>query len=408
MTRSVIESPTTSALRLPTETTRKSPAGAQVIRVVTTFEEFLELEQTWNRVLAQADISHPFLEHSWVRTWLECFGQNSLLRIVVVNSGSETVAIAPLILTHIRMWGIPARQLGLPYNDHVPRADFIVARGYEDAYEAILNYLRRSREWDVIQLCQLPADSETLAQLLARAPEQNCRTGLWVSGASPCVALESQWMEYYEGLPAKHKSNLRNRFKRLGQLGPVEMETVTQEGQVPDALAQGLELEAAAWKRGEGTAITCDRDITRFYATFAQRAANLGWLRLNFLRAGSDRIAFDYSLSYRNQIFLLKLGYNPEFSAYSPSNLLLSLALQDAFGRGYSRYDFLGDQADWKKCWTKASAAQVWLFLFPNTFKGRLLHLVKFQLIPMLRRHSPGSLRALVVRAKARLSERSR
>jgi hypothetical protein len=73
-----------------------------------------------------------------------------------------------------------------------------------------------------------------------------------------------------------------------------------------------------------GTAIACDPDITRFYVTYALRAADRGWLRLHFLRAGSARVAFDYSLSFANRIFLLKLGYDPAFAPFSPSNLLLS------------------------------------------------------------------------------------
>ena len=38
------------------------------------------------------------------------------------------MAIAPLILTPIRMWGIKVRRLGFFYNAHVPRADFLIAQ----------------------------------------------------------------------------------------------------------------------------------------------------------------------------------------------------------------------------------------------------------------------------------------
>src|SRR3954467_14337848 len=128
MTVSVIDTLNVPTLDRPSEIGREDTTGRQLVRVLTTFEDFLDLEPAWNRVLADADIPHPFMEHSWVRTWLECFGQKSLLRVVVVSSGSQPIAIAPLILTAVRMWGMPVRQLGLPYNDHVPRADFIVAR----------------------------------------------------------------------------------------------------------------------------------------------------------------------------------------------------------------------------------------------------------------------------------------
>ena len=66
----------------------------------------------------------------------------------------------------------------------------------------------------------------------------------------------------------------------------------------------GLRLEAAAWKGKARTAISCDADVARFYSTLAQRAAERGWMRLHFLQA-PQRVAFDYSLAYRNRIQLL-------------------------------------------------------------------------------------------------------
>jgi hypothetical protein len=169
------------------------------------------------------------------------------------------------------------------------------------------------------------------------------------------------------------------------------VETVTAEERLAEALDSGLRLEEAAWKRDAGTSISCDPQVQRFYVTFALRAAERHWLRLNFLRAGDRRVAFDYSLDYKNQIFLMKLGYDPAFSAYSPSNLLLSMALERAFEQGLEKYDFLGENADWKRCWAKESTPNSWLFVFASTAKGRWLHFVKFGLIPWWKKNRIGS-----------------
>jgi CelD/BcsL family acetyltransferase involved in cellulose biosynthesis len=117
----------------------------------------------------------------------------------------------------------------------------------------------------------------------------------------------------------------------------------------------------------------------------AYLAAEKNWLRLNFLKAGTRRVAFAYSLAYKQQVFLLKLGYDPAFSAYSPSNLLLSMTLEGAFEQGLEKYDFLGENADWKRCWTKDATSNYWLFVFADNFKGRWLHRLKFRLIPWLK-----------------------
>jgi CelD/BcsL family acetyltransferase involved in cellulose biosynthesis len=375
------------------------------VHAITSLTELANLEPIWNDLLEKADIDHPFLEYLWIRTWLECFGTGSTLRILLVTAADEPIAIAPLILTTVRLHGIRVRRLGFPYNSHVPRAGFIVARGRDEAYPAIWKHLSENRDWDLIQLCQLPESSATLKRLRILASWDNFRTEVWQSGASFYIPLAEGWDKYYAGLATKHKSNLRNRFKRLNQSGSSGMETVSSRDAVAEALEEGLHLEEAAWKREAGTAISCDRDISAFYLKFAECAADRGWLRLNFLRSGSAHIAFDYSLQYRNRTFLLKLGYDPAYAQLSPSNLLLSLALQDAFDRGCTTYDFLGEEADWKRCWADQSQPNLWLFIFSHSFKGWLLHLIKFRFIPALKKDSLQPFRGFAQRFAGRLTK---
>jgi CelD/BcsL family acetyltransferase involved in cellulose biosynthesis len=369
---------------------RETTARDVRVETVFSYQEFLDMEPAWNELVDSAGVDHPFLEHMWLRTWWECFGAGSELHILVVKEDHEIIAIAPLILTRVRMLGMTVRRLGFFYNAHVPRADFIIsrqsARRSEDAYRAIWNHLLSAGgSWDLLQLCQLPGGSRTLDEIKGLASEGGSPTGVWLPGESPFVALDTSWDQYYANLAAKHRSNLRNRLKRLGQTGPVSVETVIQEEALPDALGEGFRLEELAWKGEAGTAISCDANLRKFYETFARRAAAKNWLRLSFLQTGGQRIAFDYSLAYRDQIFLLKHGYDPEFSAYSPSNLLVSMILETAFEKGVAKYDFLGENAPWKTSWTKTSKPNYWLFVFSRSLKGRCLHSLKFRIVPWIK-----------------------
>lgn len=371
-------------------TVLESPAATKVqaeirVETVTDYASFMDLEPVWKDVLARASVDHPFLEFDWVRTWWECFGAGSDLHILVVKSGERTIAIAPLIVTPIRMWGIKVRRLGFFYNAHVPRAEFIVAERPEEAYRAIWSYLARDRGWDLLQLCQLPDGCATLEELSRLAGAGGYCTGLWESDASPYVPVDSSWGEYFDGLATKHRSNLRNRFKRLKAIGPVEVETMRSKEELAEGMIAGLQLEAAAWKGEAKTAISCDPAISRFYSTVAGRAAERGWIRLHFLRAGDTRIAFDFSLVYKDRVHLLKLGYDPGYSHLSPSNLLLCLVLQGAFERVMAEYEFLGANAEWKRCWAKHVKRHYWLFVFRGSMKGRVLHFLKFRVIPLLK-----------------------
>jgi CelD/BcsL family acetyltransferase involved in cellulose biosynthesis len=372
------------------------------VETISDYQEFLRLEPVWNEVAEAAGLDHPFLEHAWIRTWWECFGAGSTLQILVLKAGDQAIAIAPLILTPVRMWGIKVRRLGFFYNAHVPRADFIVTERPEEAYRAIWSHLFHRCSWDLLQLCQLREGSQTLGAIPRLAADDSCPTGAWPSSASPYLPLSTSWGKYFDGLSAKHRSNLRNRLKRLKGMGPLEMEAITSDEKLDDALEAGLRLEAAGWKGKSRTAISCDPDTSRFYSTLAQRAADRGWLRLNFLHAGSKRIAFDYCLSYKNRIYRLKSGYDPSYARYSPSNLLFCSNLRNAFEQGLTEYDFLGAADGWKLKWAKQTKPHYWLYVFSGTFKGHLLYRIKFQLVPWFKRAGFDRLRNFVSQITAR------
>ena len=59
-------------------------------------------------------------------------------------------------------------------------------------------------------------------------------------------------------------------------------------------------------------------------------------------------------------------------------------------------YDFLGGSEEWKLKWSKQTRPHYWLFVFSRTFKGRLLHLIKFRLVPLFKRAGLHRLRNFV------------
>src|SRR5262249_34991104 len=133
-------------------------------------------------------------------------------------------------------------------------------------------------------------------------------------------------------------------------------------------------IEAAAWKGRAGTAIVCRRDTEEFYRRIALRAAERGWLRLHFLRVGGRRGAFEYGLQYAKRVYILKLGYDPEYARYAPQHLLSGMVIRDAIERGLSEYDFLGENDAWKQDWTDTVREHCWLYILRPELHLRLVH----------------------------------
>ena len=126
--------------------------------------------------------------------------------------------------------------------------------------------------------------------------------------------------------------------------------------------------------------------MSRFYTLLTENAGQCPWLRLLFLSVGGTRIATSLAAIYRGRLFLIKTGYDAAYAKCSPFKLLTYFAVRHAHETGLREVDFLGDNEPWKLEWTTAARAHHWLFVFSGTPRARLLHPIKFQVVPAIKR----------------------
>ena len=353
--------------------------------VVTDDETFARLQPEWNDAARRAHAS-PFLLHEWFRTWWDCFSTGHRLHVVIARDRDGIVGIAPMMVEQVHMYGLTVRRLDLLHNDHTPRADWIVDRSAPSAYAALWNALHETRgQWDLLQLSRLPNDSPTIPAITGLAQCDGCVTGTWRGDVSPYLTVLGSWDTYLASLPAKFRSNLRNRLSRLARIGEPRLEIVDRD-ENGQACEDALRLEASGWKADAQTSISSSAPVRQFYRLLAERAAARGWLRLMFLTVGGRRIATSYAACFDGTLFLVKTGYDPEFSTCAPFKVLTYLAIQHAYAEGLREIDFLGDTEAWKLEWTDTSRPHDWLFVFAGTMRARLLHSLKFQVAPELKR----------------------
>jgi CelD/BcsL family acetyltransferase involved in cellulose biosynthesis len=366
--------------------TQKLDVPKLEVEIVSDSDRFKSIGGEWDTFVQRASVNHPFLSHTWLSTWWESFGKDKTIHITTLRTGGTLIAAAPMMRMRTRMYGMNVDAITSIYNAHTPRFDFIVA---SDALRDV-SYRRIWRELsatgcDLVLLKQVPLPSDTLSALEQLAQKDQWLSGRWTARSSPYIPLGCSHAEMLAKLKGGYRYNLRKRYERLGKLGPIDVEVIKDEANLAEAIQDGLRIEAAAWKGSEGTAILSDRDVTTFYARLAEREAGRGNLRLSFLRVGGKRISFSYILQHHKTIYGVKIGYDPEYHAYSPGNMLLNLILQEACEWGCEEYDFLGADDEWKFDWTSQAREHQWLFLFSNRLRPRLLHKIKFNVLPKVK-----------------------
>ncbi|HKT33991.1 MAG TPA: GNAT family N-acetyltransferase [Nitrospira sp.] len=356
------------------------------IEVITEYSKFLALGPVWNKLLERSGIDHPFLTHEWISVWWECFGEAATPYILTVVSGDDIIAIAPLMLNRGRLYGCPIRRLQAMVNVYTERFDLLLGERPQEACLLIWAYLKdHAHEWDVLELRQLPGDARALEYLPPLVEKDGYRVGLWSANDAPYVAIRQPWEAYYQSLKKAHRSNVRNHTRQLERQGPVTLDVVAIDDRWEADMEDALKLEAVTWKVDEGTSLRSRQESALFYRRMLQRATQLGWLHMCFLKVGSARIAVRISLLYRNKLFMLKSGYDEAYHRYSPGQVLTERLLREAWEKKWDEIDFLGNEERWKLCWATGRRPHAWLFAFPNRLKSRLLHGMKFRVIPGIR-----------------------
>jgi CelD/BcsL family acetyltransferase involved in cellulose biosynthesis len=357
------------------------------VEVIHDVDRFASIASEWDRLVDAWGVDRLFLSHTWFRTWWEAFGGGNALHVVTVRSDGRLVAAAPMMRVRASIYGFKVDTLHAIYNPHTPRYDFIVANQDQRLYEAIWNELLKEEACDAIILAQVPQSSRTIPALEDLARRDQWLTGQWTAPASPFIRLGRDYETFFNGLRSGCRINLTKRHARLMRMGPVDVEVVTERHAVDEAMRDGLRIEAAAWKGAQGTAMMSDPTVAEFYIRLARRQADLGQLRLTFLRVGGKRISFNYLLENRKKLYAVKIGYDPKYQAYSPGNMLLNLILKDAHADGIHEYDLLGGDDNWKSEWTNEKREHRWLFAFRNRVGPRALHYLKFGVVPAVKRY---------------------
>ena len=204
---------------------------------------------------------------------------------------------------------------------------------------------------------------------------------------SPSLRVSGNWEDFErDRLSRNRRQNFRRARRKLEGQGELSYQVQDGSADLDRGLADGFEVEAAGWKGARGSAIRSNQRTQRFYTDVARWAADQGLLRLSFLRLDRRVVAFDYGLEHDGVYYLLKTGFDPRYSDFSPGNLLRYESVRQSFRDGLRRYEFLGGPEPYKLIWTDELREMGRIQAFSGSPIGRLEHLAWRRIPPIVRR----------------------
>jgi CelD/BcsL family acetyltransferase involved in cellulose biosynthesis len=151
----------------------------------------------------------------------------------------------------------------------------------------------------------------------------------------------------------------------------------------PDALKQAftrfLEVEASGWKGkdGTGSAISLDPRIADFYKQLVDRFGARGNCEINLLEVDGRAVAGQFALIVADIMYLLKIGYNEEYSQIAPGNLLLEHTLDRLNSEGLIREVNLVTGVAWHSSWRPTRHRVFRCYCYSSSLPGLVLHAIQ-------------------------------
>ncbi len=301
------------------------------------------LKSEWNDVLGRAPINNIFYTWEWHSTWWDAYQPGELL-VLACREDGKLVGIAPLFIADEEQ-GKVVRIIGcIDVTDYL---DFIVDKDYvETVYTAIAQYFANNRDtFDVLDFCNIPEASVTNQVFFEALKQEGFETQMEQQEVCPIIPLPDDWGGYLSLLDKKQRHEVRRKLRRIhGAQEEIDWYIVDESHDLGGEIACFMHLMAAS--DPEKAEFLKDKQHVKFFKNIVPLMLERGWLQMNFLTVGEERVASYINFVYDNRVLVYNSGLDHQtFGQLSPGIVLLAYNIQYAIEHGYSTYDFLrGDE----------------------------------------------------------------
>lgn len=341
-----------------------------VVSKIEDVETFDGLENDWTALSQESNAL--FLSYDWMRTCYTIFHKDDSLLIFTLRIDDQISAIVPLVIRkkrkgfvkileyigsrfHYEPCGILSNSLGIKYLDRV----------LTEIYKIKLPlYLKRGQHNDIVR-CMA---------------EHGIAYDIFTAVSAPFVPVTGTFETFASNLSKQRRYDLKRARRRAEQRGTVKFEILKpNQGEVIELLQICYRIEASGWKSQKGSAILNHYlPLRDFFNSYATKAAEKGIFRIGLMYIADAPVAMLFGVEYAKCFWVLKTGYDEEFSECSPGIQLMHECVRYSFANDLDRFEFLGSDEAWVHIWAKYCVHTYSdVNIYPNCYRGFFARFLK-------------------------------
>lgn len=319
-----------------------------IYKIVRTEEEFLQLEEPWNKLQHKSVESTCYNSFLVAYFWYKFLVPKSQLCIVCVLHNEEVVGIAPLCINKRSHWRIyNVREIEVLgwgdyktflYNEDFPKRSAIF-KSFFDAIESI-NY-----QWDKMVIKNLRQDNY-LTHFLKRNPLHQY---LWSYNEAPCISFKNY--KTFDNYKKEFRDKrIEANAKKLSKKESFSFEFYHS---ISDELLQKMmachikEKEILNIGSATRTSPFSSSGRQSFHASLLTKG-NYGSAAVLFNSTG-DIMAYEMYYYYNGVYYCWNIGYDPKYTSLGVARILNKKVIEFLFSQeSVIKYDYGAGGYRWK------------------------------------------------------------
>lgn len=370
------------------------PYGDEIaVQYLTDAESFARLAPQWNRLHERAATASVFTSWIWQYQWWQVYGRGQPLRLLVAMAGGEVVGILALYIQKTKTLGVPVRMLrfvgtgGDTYPDDL--GPVIAPEREEEIAAKLARAALRIADADVLALSDI--DPASRFPLVVERCAAECRRSSFTSACERIayVDLPPTWPEYLQSLTSDRRTHLKSARKKVAARHRMRFFIWDDAASLDQAVDRLVELHRKRWREAGGSESFQSDEYVDFHRRTIKASFARGWLRLYCLELDGAIAAITYCYRFRNRVYLMQAGFDPEKAKSNPGKVLLGYALEHAIGEGNVVFDFLRGEHRYKNQLATGHRTTTCVRVFRTT-PGGLAYRLRRITLPLLKARLKG------------------
>ena len=341
--------------------------------IVRTRKEAFGLEEEYARLYESLSCPNVYLSPEWVYTWLLSLGRRHEVFFVTARRGGRLVGVWPFFEYQLPVFGKALLPAG------AQAADLFDPVGIPEAMESLVDALMESIP--EFQFAWLPLLTRHFTETVLQPCMVRLRPPHLLRKRTPRFLVEldrfpdfSSYLEMVFG--PKTRQTLRRKARRLAEEGEVQMRLLEKPEEICAWFPKMVAVENASWKASKGDGIFHKVELRAFYQLLFETLSEHGRMRVSILTVDGRLAAYEVGFLGMDSYCMHSTVFDEAFAAQSPGRQLMLFSMQACFEEGRKFYDFLQNDAEFKRqLATQESRLWDWILL-PRSLRGRCLRLV--------------------------------